>query len=86
MPDVDLIVADILTVWVRWENRKPVEPRIRYPGKRHPDRDELGYLDESSWEDGLNGPSDPWRDSRYCYLVNPQNGAEFTLSTNTSEA
>src|SRR5215475_9769930 len=32
--------------WVRWEDSKPVEYRMREPGRRLPDRDELGYDDQ----------------------------------------
>src|SRR5262245_65364212 len=50
--------------WVRWEDQRPVEHRMRAPGRRLPDRDELGYDNETEWEEGPSGdPQDPWRNT-----------------------
>jgi hypothetical protein len=68
-----LVAVGTLALWQRWENGKPVEIIVRQPGKRLPDRDELGHLDESQWEKGPDGePKDPWHNTRLVYLVDPR--------------
>ena len=57
---------------------------VRRAGGRLPDRDELGFDDKSLWEFGPgNEPTDPWRDTRYVYLVSPSDAASFTFSTSS---
>lgn len=71
--------------WVRWEGGKPAEHRMRAPGRRLPDRDELGYDDESAWAEGPGGgePKDPWQNTRWVYLVDPQTAEAFTFTTSS---
>jgi hypothetical protein len=79
-----LVALATTAMWVRWEDGKPVEHRMREPGRRLPDRDELGYTDESEWEEGPDGePQDPWCNTRLVYLVDPQTAEAFTFSTST---
>jgi hypothetical protein len=71
-------------MWVRWEDGKPAEYRCREANKRLPDRDELGYDDQSEWEEGPSGePQDPWRNTRLVYLVDPQTAEAYTFSTSS---
>jgi hypothetical protein len=57
---------------------------MRQPGRRLPDREELGYLDENEWEEGPDGePKDPWQNTRLVYLVDPQTAEAFTFSTSS---
>src|SRR5262245_46414870 len=68
--------------WVRWENNKPAEHRMRQPGRRLPERDELGYTDQNEWEAGPDGePKDPWQNTRWVYLVDPVTAEAFTFTT-----
>ena len=78
-----LVALATSAMWVRWEDGKPAEYRMREPGRRLPDRDELGHLDESLWEEGPGGgePQDPWRNTRLVYLVDPRTAEAFTFST-----
>jgi hypothetical protein len=70
--------------WIRWENKKAVETRLRRPGERMPERDELGYDDEDDWEFGLSGEKvDPWQNTRLVYFVDPDTAEEFTYSTSS---
>jgi hypothetical protein len=79
-----LVAVGTLALWQRWENGKPVEIIVRQPGKRLPDRDELGHLDESQWEKGPDGePKDPWQNTRLVYLVDPRTAEAFTFSTSS---
>lgn len=83
-PGTRLIALETVAAWVRWENNRPVEQRVRPPGGRLQDREELGFDDERLWEFGPGGtPTDPWRDTRYVYLVSPSDAAAFTFSTSS---
>lgn len=80
----ELVAVGALTAWVRWAGGRPSEMRETLPGQPHPRREELGELDAAAWEKGLDGnPSDPWRDSRNLFLVDPATGAEFTFATSS---
>jgi hypothetical protein len=71
-------------LWVRWQDGKPVEYRVREPGRALPFRDELGYDDKSEWETGRNGePQDPWKNTRLVHLVDPETAEAFTFSTSS---
>jgi hypothetical protein len=83
-PGTPLVVVSVVTVWIKWQDGRPVERRITYPGQTHPVRDDLPDQDETSWELGLNGrPADPWRDSRYLHCVDPKTGADYTFVTDS---
>ena len=75
-----LVAVSAVTVWVHWENNRPVEHRVTQPGQSHPYRDDLPDQDQTRWPLGLNNePSDPWRDTRYLHLIDPNTGADFTF-------
>ena len=79
-----LVALATAALWQRWENGKPVEQIVRQPGKRLPDREELGHNDESLWEKDERGePKDPFQNTRLIYLVDPQTAEAFTFSTST---
>jgi|ERR1700730_1967735 hypothetical protein len=82
--NITLVAVGVVTVWVHWENNRPIEHRVTQPGQLHPYRDELPDLDETKWPPGLNDePSDPWRDSRYLHLIDPKTGADYTFVTDS---
>ena len=65
-------------------NKRPIEHRVTEAGKIHPDRDDLPDQDESQWSPGLDGkPADPWKDTRYLYLINPRSGQSYTFVTDS---
>jgi len=69
---------------VKWANGKPIEYRMRQPGGRLPEREELGDLDECQWEVGPDGnPKDPWQNTRFVYLVDPTTAEAYTFSTSS---
>ena len=79
-----LVALATVAMWVRWEDSKPAEYRMREPGQRLPDREELGHDDESLWGKGPSGePQDPWCNTRLVYLVDPSTAAAFTFSTSS---
>ena len=79
-----LVALATSAMWVRWEDGKPAEYRMREPGRRLPNRDELDHLDESLWEEGPGGePQDPWRNTRLVYLVDPRTAEAYTFSTSS---
>jgi hypothetical protein len=77
-----LVALSTVAAWVKWSDGKAIEYRVRAPGKRLPDRDELGDLEEGAWEAGPDGnPKDPWQNSRFVYFVDPSTAEAFTFST-----
>ena len=57
---------------------------MREPGTKMPDREELGDLDKALWEVGPDQvPRDPWRNTRFVYLVDPHSAEAFTYSTSS---
>ena len=83
-PDTVLVAVGSVTAWVHWVDGNPAEHRVTRPGQHHPEREELPDLDESAWPPGLNDePSDPWRDTRYLHLIDPQTGADYTFVTDS---
>ena len=79
-----LVAVSAVTVWVHWENNRPVEHRVTQPGQSHPYRDDLPDQDETKWPLGLNNePSDPWRDTRYLHLIDPNTGSDYTFTTDS---
>ena len=89
LPDEALVAVGVVTAWVNWgedENgeTKPIEHRVTAASQIHPSRDDLPDQDDSLWPLGLNSePTDPWRDTRYLYLVNPRTGADYTFITDS---
>ncbi|HZZ23598.1 MAG TPA: hypothetical protein VFE60_13950 [Roseiarcus sp.] len=70
--------------WVRWAAGKPVEYVMREPGGQLADRDTLGHTDQAHWEVGPSGDKqDPWRSSRFVYLVDPQSAEVYTFTTSS---
>jgi hypothetical protein len=79
-----LVAVNAVTAWVHWEDSRPVEHRITQPGQSHPYRTDLPDQDETKWPPGLNDePSDPWRDTRYLHLIDPNTGADYTFVTDS---
>ena len=81
---IKLVALATLAMWVRWEDGKPVEVRMREPGGRLADREELGYDDESQWE-SPNGepPRSVAKHLAPVYLVDPQTAEAYTFSTSS---
>jgi hypothetical protein len=79
-----LVATSTAHAWVKWIDNKPVEYRPREPGKPLAERVDLGDTDQDAWEAGLDGkPRDPWQNTRFCYLVDPETASVFTFSTAT---
>jgi hypothetical protein len=77
-----LVALGTAAAWVKWRDGKPVEYLIRQPGKKLPERDELGDLDKTKWELGPDGqPKDPWQNTRFVYLVDPVSAEAYTFVT-----
>jgi hypothetical protein len=79
-----LVPSSTAAAWVGWENGKPVEYRMRQPGRRLPAREELGDLDQAEWEIGSDGkPRDRWQSTRFVYFVDPLTAEAYTFSTSS---
>jgi hypothetical protein len=78
--------VDALVVgWVRWSGKQQVERHLGRiaDGFREPERDELGWHDEASWERDSEGrPSDPWQKTGLLPLKRISDGELFTLTLN----
>jgi hypothetical protein len=79
-----LVALATVALWQRWAEGKPVQEIVRQPGQKLPEREDLGYDDESQWEEGPSGePQDPWRNTRLVYLVDKQTAEAYTFSTSS---
>jgi hypothetical protein len=77
-----LVAVSTAAAWGKWHGGKPVQYLMRQPGKRLPDRDELGELDKTKWELGPDGqPKDLWQNTRFVYLVDPVSAEAYTFVT-----
>jgi hypothetical protein len=86
VPDGTRLVAlATAAAWNRWEDGKIAETRVRRPGERMPEREDLGYTDEDQWETNVNDEAqDPWANTRYVYLVDLTPAAEvYTFATSS---
>jgi hypothetical protein len=80
----ELVAEAIKAAWIRWQNGKIVEQIVRQNGQRLPDRDELSNTDEADWPLGPSGePADPWRNTRFVWLVDPATAEALTFSTSS---
>jgi hypothetical protein len=78
-----LVAVKAVMGWTKWSDKKP-ETRVTQKGQEHPYRHDLPDQNQSKWEKGLNGDkSDPWRDSRWLYLLNPVSAERFTFTSDT---
>lgn len=79
-----LVATGTRAAQVRWQDGKPVEWRWQEPGRRLPEREELGDNDPTKWALGPDGgPRDPWQSMRYVYLLDPASAEMFTYSTSS---
>jgi|KBSMisStandDraft_5_1062788.scaffolds.fasta_scaffold956499_1 hypothetical protein len=79
-----LVAVSTAAAWVKWEGGKPIEYRVREPGVPMPERGELGDCDRTEWENGSDGkPRDPWQNTRFVHLIDPQTAEAFTFSTSS---
>jgi hypothetical protein len=82
-PDAEFFVTGVLHLWIRWDNRKPVEFIIAE--QKLPKRETLSYLDKETWPPGMNGqPADPWCETYYIYGINTKTAADATFTTHTA--
>jgi hypothetical protein len=79
-----LVAVANSAAWVKWQGGKPVEYRVREPGVPLPEREVLGDCDRAGWENGSDGqPRDPWQNTRFVHLIDPQTAEAFTFSTSS---
>ncbi|PWT93556.1 MAG: hypothetical protein C5B56_00535 [Proteobacteria bacterium] len=79
-----LVAIGTAAAWVKWKDGKPAETRLREPGAKMLEREELGDLDKAVWEVGPDkAPRDPWRNTRFVYLVDPHSAEALTFSTSS---
>jgi hypothetical protein len=83
--EMTLVVVGIWTGWVHWVDGQTVEHRQTRAGQVHPDKEDMPDRDQSLWPMSrfTNGPEDPWKDTRYTHMIDPQTGADYTLVGDT---
>jgi hypothetical protein len=80
----EFAVQSVAIGWVHWADGKPDRYEMAKGASRKKDREELGDLDENEWELDKEGkPRDPWQDTMFLYLLDPQTAEAFTFSTST---
>jgi hypothetical protein len=79
---ISLVALATAAAQVKWHDGKPVEYIMRQPGKKLPERDELGDLDKTKWQLGPDDqPKDPWQNTRFVYLIDPVSAEAYTFVT-----
>jgi hypothetical protein len=79
------VVPGIVTAWVHWKAGKPDQHKITQTGQTYPWREDLDDDDKTEWELGIGGvPKDPWKDTRYVYLIDLRSGKTYTLVGDTA--
>jgi hypothetical protein len=79
-------MAELSIGWIRWEDGKPAERRMGLLAQGHkPEaRGDLGYTDQSQWEDDETGkPKDPWNFTNELPVANPETGEQMTFSASS---
>ena len=80
------IAEELQIGWTRWENNSPAESKmgLLVEGFTPPRRADLGYLDESEWEeDGDGDTRDPWQFGNYLPLVDPETNEIYTFTASS---
>jgi hypothetical protein len=80
-----LVATGTAAAQVKWSGGRPIEYIMRQPGKKLPERDALGDLDQAQWEIAPDGKTkrDPWANTRFVYLIDPKTAEAFTFSTSS---
>jgi|SRR6516165_4245692 len=79
-----LVAIGVAAGWVKWQGGKPVETRLRQPGKPLPVREELPDLEQLKWEKGADGQfRDPWQETKFVYLIDQRTAESYTFSTSS---
>jgi hypothetical protein len=86
-PDTKLVAWATTECLQRWKDKLPVETIVKQPGVPLPDVEALNAeIPESEWEMGLSGKRPPWAKQHVVYLLNPQDGSEYTFISSTTGA
>jgi hypothetical protein len=83
--DTKLVAWATTEALQRWQNKLPTETIVKRPGIALPDCDELNAeIPQKEWEPGIDGkPRPPWVKQHIVYLLNPQDGGEYTYISGT---
>lgn len=79
-------MAELSIGWIRWADGKPAERRMGLlaHGFKPESRDQLGYTDQTEWEEGDDGKAkDPWNFTNELPLANPETGEQMTWSASS---
>lgn len=83
-PDTQFVALSTVTAWVLWQNKRPIDYRLRVTGEQFPEREQLGHLDQKQWELRPDGTrADPWVLTKHVYLADVRGGELFTFVTSS---
>jgi hypothetical protein len=83
-PTPQFLAIDVTEVWMFLKKDCPAEFFMRAVGGPKPPRP-ASFADESEWPDGLDGkPADPWRYTKFLYLLDPVTAEVFTFTSSTT--
>jgi hypothetical protein len=78
------VPLNMVTAWVKWVDGKPSQTKVKEPGQRLLDREELGDNDQTAWAVGPDDkPRDPWQLTRFVHMISPTTAEAFTFSTSS---
>jgi hypothetical protein len=83
-PDRQFLAIDVTEGWMFLKKDCPAEFFMRTVGGPKPPRPD-SFADESEWPDGLDGkPADPWKYTKFLYLLDPVSAEVFTFTSSTT--
>jgi hypothetical protein len=81
--DKEFVAIDVAEGWQFLKKDCQPEFSMRRLGEPKPPRPD-SYSDKSTWPTGLDGnPADPWKYSRFLYLIDPLTAETFTFSSSS---
>src|SRR6476646_3458747 len=73
----ELVALSTVVGWQKWLDGKRVDRRFRVGGERLPTREELDDQDLIDTDD------DPWKLTRFLYLLDPKTASDYTFITSS---
>jgi hypothetical protein len=82
-PDKRFVAMDLRQGWMFLKKDTPAEYVMRPIDGPKPPRPD-SFADENEWPDALDGkPADPWKYTRFLYLLDPLTAETFTFTSST---
>lgn len=83
-PEKQFVAMDVREGWMFLKKDTPAEYCMRAIGGPKPPRPD-SFNNQDEWPPGLDGqPADPWKYSKFLYLLDPATAEMFTFTSNTT--